>query len=152
MTVAFLPMTIFFIYRASISKQNKIRLVILYGIIGGLGIFYFVNSSEIDGETTADREFDFHDFLGGFNAIHSSLRFDPLVILFILPLIVGLFFTSRHGFREADSITFLILGMLLSAIFIPAFSGAINAPYRFVPLVIFFAMGVGVLFSKRVTE
>jgi len=139
-------MTLFFIYRASISKQNKIRLVILYGIIAGLGVFYFANSS------TGDREFDSHDFWGGFNAIHQSLRFDPLVILFILPLIVGLFFTSRHGFREADSITFLILGMLLSAIFIPALGNAINTPYRFIPLVIFFAMGVGVLLSKKVTE
>jgi len=146
MTVAFLPMTLFFIYRASISKQNKIRLVILYGIIGGLGIFYFANSS------AGDREFDSHDFWGGFNAIHQSLRFDPLVILFMLPLIVGLFFTSKRGFKEADSITFLILGMLLSAIFIPALGTAINTPYRFIPLIIFFAMGVGVLLSKRVTE
>jgi len=146
MTVAFLPMTLFFIYRASIPKQNKIRLVILYGIIAGLGIFYFANSS------TGDREFDFHDFLGGFNAIHQSLRFDPLVILFILPLIVGLFFKSRHGFKESDSINFLIFGMIISAIFIPALGNAINAPYRFIPLVIFFAMGVGMLLSKKSTE
>jgi hypothetical protein len=146
MTVAFLPMTLFFIYRASISKQNKIRLLILYGIIAGLGIFYFANSS------TGDREFDSHDFWGGFNAIHQSLRFDPLVVLFMLPLIVGLFFKSRSGFKEADSITFLILGMLLSAILIPALGATINAPYRFIPLIIFFAMGVGVLLSKKSTE
>jgi len=146
MTVAFLPMTLFFIYRSSISKQNKIRLVIIYGIIAGLGIFYFANSS------TGDLEFDSHDFWGGFNAIHHSLRFDPLVVLFILPLIVGLFFKSRHGFKESDSINFLILGMLLSSILIPAFSSAINVPYRFIPLITFFAMGVGVLLSKRVTE
>jgi len=144
--VAFLPMTLFFIYRASISKQNKIRLLILYGVIAGLGIFYFANSS------TGDREFDFHDFLGGFNAIHQSLRFDPLVVLFMLPLIVGLFFKSRHGFKESDSINFLIFGMIISAIFIPALGNAINAPYRFIPLVIFFAMGVGMLLSKKVTE
>jgi len=150
MTIAFLPMSIFFIYRASISKQKKIRLVILYGIIVVLGILALIltNSSLLSGNLT----FDSHDFWGGFNAIHQSLRFDPLVLLFMLPLIVGLFFKSRHGFREADSITFLILGMLLSAIFIPAFSGAINTPYRFVPLVVFFAMGVGVLLSKKVTE
>jgi hypothetical protein len=101
---------------------------------------------------SSDWEFDSHDFWGGFNAIHQSLRFDPLVILFMLPLIVGLFFKSRHGFREADSITFLILGMILSAIFIPALGATINTPYRFIPLIIFFAMGVGVLLSKKVTE
>jgi len=150
MTVAFFPMTVFFIYRASISKQNKIRLLILYGVIFGLGIIfvYFTGFSLFGG----GGNFDSHDFWGGFNSIHMALRFDPLVVLFMLPLIVGLFFKSRNGFREADSITFLILGMLLSAILIPAFSGAINAPYRFVPLVIFFAMGVGMLLSKKSTE
>jgi len=70
----------------------------------------------------------------------------------MLPLIVGLFFKSRNGFKEADSITFLILGMILSAVLIPAFSTAINMPYRFIPLVVFFAIGVGVLLSKKVTE
>jgi len=150
LTVAFFPMTLFFIYRASISKQQKIRLVIVYGVIVILGILFLIlaNSNLFPGNTT----FDSHDFWGGFNAIHQSLRFDPLVLLFMLPLIVGLFFKSRNRLKEADSITFLILGMLLSAIFIPAFTGAINTPYRFIPLIIFFAMGVGVLLSKRVTE
>jgi len=148
MTVAFLPMTLFFIYRASILKQNKIRLVIVYGIIFGLGIMFLY----VTGSSGDDREFNSHDFWGGFNAIQTSLRFDPLVILFMLPLIVGLFFKSRSGFRESDSITFLILGMILSAIFIPALGNAINAPYRFIPLVVFFAMGVGVLLSKKITE
>jgi len=70
----------------------------------------------------------------------------------MLPLIVGLFFKSRHGFKESDSINFLIFGMIISAIFIPALGNAINAPYRFIPLVIFFAMGVGMLLSKKSTE
>jgi len=150
MTLLFLPMTLFFIYRASISKQNKIRLMILYGIVVVLGVLFLILTNS--GLFSADREFESHDFWGGFNAIHQSLRFDPLVILFMLPLIVGLFFTSRRGFRQADSITFLILGMLLSALLIPALGNAINAPYRFIPLVLFFAMGVGVLLSKKVTE
>jgi hypothetical protein len=151
MTLLFLPMTLFFIYRASISKQNKIRLMILYGIVVVLGVLFLILTNSW--LLSADREFESHDFWGGFNAIHQSLRFDPLVILFMLPLIVGLFFTSRRGFRQADSITFLILGMLLSALLIPSLTGtAINAPYRFIPLVLFFAMGVGVLLSKKVTE
>jgi len=148
MTVGFLPMTLFFIYRASISKQNKILLVIFYGIILGSGIILVFESGIVGGSPN----FDSHDFWGGFNATHTSLRFDPLVVLFMLPLVVGLFLKSRSGFKESDSINFLILGMLLSALFIPAFSGAINAPYRFIPLVVFFAMGVGVLLSKKVTE
>jgi len=148
MTVAFLPMTLFFIYRSSIPKQNKIALVIIYGILFGLGFVYLAQTGTFGG----DGGFDFHDFLGGFNAIHTSLRFDPLVLLFMLPLIVGLFFKSRHGFKESDSINFLIFGIIISALFIPALGNSINAPYRFIPLIVFFAMGVGMLLSKKSTE
>ena len=51
---------------------------------------------------------------------------------------------------HADSIMFLILAMLLSAPIIVGFLGTSNTPYRFLPLVVFFAIGVGILFSKRV--
>jgi len=149
LTAAFLPMTILFIYRASISKQKKIRLVILYGIIVVFGILV-LNLTDSD-LFPANYEFDSHDFWAGFNAIHQALRFDPLVLLFLLPLTVGLFFISRKGFREADSISFLIFGMLLSALFIPALGSGVDVPYRFIPLVVFFAMGVGVL-TKTFTE
>ena len=150
MTIAFFPMTLFFIYRASISRQNKIRVMILYVAIAVLGILFLnlTNSSFISGNAA----FDSHDFLGGFNAIQVSLRFDPLVVIFILPLIVGLFFKSRNGFKESESITFLIFGMILSALFIPALGTGINVPYRFIPLIVFFAMGVGILLSKKSTE
>ena len=43
----------------------------------------------------------------------------------------------------------LIGGMLLIAPFLTGFSDQTNQPYRFVPLVTFFAIGVGVLLSKR---
>jgi len=147
LTAAFLPMTIFFIYRSSISRQKKIHIFILYGVIliCGISFLYFADIKLIPSTS----QFDTHDFWGAFNSIHASLRFDPLVVLFILPLIVGLFFTSRRGVKEADSISFLIFGVLLTAILLPAISGAINVPYRFVPLIVFFAMGVGVLLSKK---
>jgi len=147
-TTAFLPMTLFFIYRANISRSKKIRLMIFYAtvIIAG-ALILIITDTRL---TSAEFEFDAHDFWAGFNAIHTSLRLDSLVLLFILPLIVGLFLTSRRGIKEADSIMFLILGMLLSAVFVPALSGVINVPYRFIPLVVFFAIGVGVLLSKKI--
>ncbi len=72
-----------------------------------------------------------------------------MVILFILPLIVGLFVASRNGIKIADSIMVLIGGILLTAPLLTGFTEQTNQPYRFVPLVVFFAIGVGVLFSKR---
>ena len=147
LTVAFLPMTLFFIFRAEIVKKKKIRVLILYGIIIML-IIVILNFSK----TSVTGEFSSHDFWAGFNAIHTSLRLDGLVLLFMLPLVVGLILISNHGFKQADSIMFLILGMLLSASLLPAFSDIINVPYRFVPLVVFFAMGVGFLLSKKTIE
>jgi len=74
---------------------------------------------------------------------------DGLFLLFLLPLTVGLFIASRKGVLHADSIMFFILTMLLYSPFLGAFSYALNLPYRFIPMIIFFAIGVGVLFSKR---
>jgi len=43
----------------------------------------------------------------------------------------------------------LISGILLIAPILTGFTNQTNQPYRFVPLVVFFAIGVGVLLSKR---
>jgi len=66
-----------------------------------------------------------------------------------LPLTVGLLIASRKGVLHADSIMFFILTMLLLGPLLLAFSDHHNVPYRFIPLIVFFAMGVGVLLSKR---
>jgi len=66
-----------------------------------------------------------------------------------LPLTVGLFVAARKRVLHADSIMFFILTMLLLGPLLLAFSDHHNVPYRFVPLIVFFAMGVGVLLSKR---
>jgi len=155
MTVAFLPMTLFFIYRANISKQTKMRLVIFYGVIVILGItfFFVMETSLLDlGFDAGVGKFSVHDFWGAFTSISSSLRFDGLVLLFLLPLTLGLFHASRSGIIHADSIMVLILGMLLSGPLIDGFSAYIVTPYRFLPLIVFFAMGVGVLLSRKVIE
>jgi len=67
-------------------------------------------------------------------------------MLFMILLIVGLFLVSKSGVKHGESIMVLISGMLLIA---PILTGFTNQPYRFVPLVVFFAIGVGVLLSKR---
>jgi len=39
--------------------------------------------------------------------------------------------------------------MLLYPVFLGAITNAVHPPYRFIPMIIFFAIGIGVLFSKR---
>jgi len=156
MTAAFLPMTLFFIYRANISKQKKVKTVISYGIVVILGIAFLyvmdVQLEDVGYDVETGTKFSTHDLWGGFAAFSYIFRIDGLVLLFLLPLTLGLFHASRRGIVHADSIMFLIFGILLSAPFIQGFSAFVITPYRFFPLIIFFAIGTGILLSRKVTE
>jgi len=141
-------MTLFFVYRTNLSKKKKIRILISYGIIVALALTYL----EITDARFTLGEFDNHDFWAGFSAAYNSLRFDEIVLVFLLPVTVGLFIASRRGIIHADSIMFLILGILLSAPLVEAYSNSISMPYRSITLIVFFAIGTGLLFSKNVTR
>jgi len=143
-------MTLFFIYRASIVKRKKILLFISYGIVFLLvvGILMLLGQSAGLADPSSF-EFKSHDFWGGFSTLSSTFRIDSHVLLFLLPLTVGLFIASRKGVLHADSIMFFISTMLLYSPFLGALTLAQNAPYRYVPMIVFFAIGVGLLLSKR---
>ena len=151
LTAAFLPMTLFFIYRSNISKQKKLRLVTVYSVLAIIGtVILYITGKSLN--TEQYHAFSSHSFWAGFSAVSTSLRLDGLVLLFILPLTIGLFVASRNEVKCADSILFLITGLLLSAPLLPAFSDLANFPYRFVALTVFFALGVSVLLSKKINE
>ena len=150
LTAVFLPMTLFFIYRTNLPKQTKIRTLIYFGVMIVIGV---ILSSYIGGILFVPNDFNSHEFWVGFGAFYTSFRLDGLILVFLIPLTVGLFIASRNGVSQADSIMFLIMGMLLTAPLIGGFfSNFINVPYRFVPMIVFFAIGVGLLLSKRVKE
>jgi len=142
----FIPLTFFFIYQSSISKRKKILITVSYIIIIIIGIIFFITSPIRIVEITT---FKYHDFLMALNAIAFQIRYDVLVLVFILPLIIGLFVASRKGVSHADSILLLITGMLLSQSILVGFTNQHSEQYRFMPLIIFFAVGVGTLLSKN---
>ena len=72
---------------------------------------------------------------------------DFIPVLFLVPLLFGLFVASKNN-RYANSISILIIGILLTAPLLTGMTDKTNQPYRFMPMVIFFAVGVGILFSK----
>ena len=147
LTVAFLPMTMYFIARSTLSKRSKIISLASYGIIIlGLIIGVSVLQTNLTGGKIS---FDMSQFWQGFSAMAIQLRFDYILVLFLLPLTVMLFFASRKGILHADSIMIFILSILLAAPFLLALTAQTNQPYRFVSLSVFFAVGVGVLLSKR---
>ena len=146
LTAAFMPMSIYFILRSNISKKKKIIIsIITAGIIlaGGIAM---MGGSVTQG---TEEKFDVKEFQMGFTSFAFQLRSDGLVMLFMIPLIVGLFIVSKKGVKHGESMMVFISGMLLIAPIITGLTSQTNQPYRFVPLVVFFAIGVGVLLSKR---
>ena len=143
--------TIFYIYRARISSRKKIWAMCSYGgvILIILAVFSFGDSVYGDIINISDSEF----FLA-LNTLGYTLRYDVFIILSLLPVTIGLFFTSRRGFLQADSILVLILTSLLAGPFISMLTGfylqqVVVMPYRFLPLIVFVAIGIGVFLSKK---
>jgi len=150
-TSIFLPMTLFLVYKANISRRKKIALTMTYITISSiaLGIVFSMDTNVVGG--TGEIEFVERFFWNGFVSLAFQLRYDYLVILFLLPLTFGLFIASQKGIIQSDSILMLIAGILFSAPILTGFTDITNQPYRFIPLVVFFAMGVGVILTKRKT-
>jgi len=146
-TGAFFPMTFFFIYESPISRKNKIWVLVSYAAIVVILISGFLFYKDfLLGEL---REFNSHDFWQGFTAFSFEFRHDGLILLFILPLIVGLGVASKKGILYSDSILVLITWIFLLSSLLLAFTTQTNQPYRFMPLVMFFSIGVGTLLSKN---
>lgn len=151
LSIIFFPANVFFIYNMKISKKKKLKLLTPYVAIGIIGIVLIQSGFNFGPESIPYTDFKYHDFWGGFGELNAALRNDPLVLLFLPSLIVGLFFISKKGIIHADSITFMILIMLIHPSLLVAFSEHHNIMYRMIPIIPFFAMGVGLLFSKRPT-
>ena len=151
LTAPYLPMTLIFTYLSDIPRKKKFYILISYIIIGIVGIIgLFILGIDFGGEI-AQRglTFDYIDFWSAFAAWSFQLRFDNLFLLFIVPLTVTLFLISRQGLPQADSALVLIAGTIIAMPILAALTGFNLHPYRYVPLVVFFAIGVGALLSKN---
>ena len=86
-----------------------------------------------------------------FNVLGYALRYDLIIVLSLLPLTLGLFFKFRkENSKRIDSIFVLILTALVAG---PVISMLTDfyfiLPYRFLPLIVFVAVGIGILLSKK---
>lgn len=143
----FLLMTIFSIYRANIGKKRKTLTLISYGLAVALILGIFVAGESIYGNLI---RVDYTEFLIGFSAWYNQMRSDAFLIVSILPLTVGLFLASKRGVFDADSILVLMAGILLLGPILALFTNFyFILPYRYIPLVVFFAVGIGVFLSKK---
>jgi hypothetical protein len=146
--VTYFWMSFFYIYRADINKKTKLFLFGTYGIVIGITYWIFDSGRSIIYDDII--RYDFNAFLDGFTGWGNSMQLDPFVLLFILPLTIALFFKSKNGLKQADSILILLAGSILAG---PLISFVTDfyfiLPYRFIPFVVFMAIGIGVIFSKK---
>ena len=148
LTAQFLPMTLFFIYNEKLPMKKRIYIMIPY--LATIGIVIALILAGVNIAATDVGAFSNYDFIRGFTTLTYQLRADWLILIFLLPLTFALFLKSRKGVRIADSIMILIMGSALSAPLLAGFTGFNIFPYRFMPLIVFFAVGVGTLLSKKI--
>jgi len=137
----FLPLTIFFVLNNT-KGRTRVYITIPYLILMIGGIFVVTTV------TFADSTYMPENFSKGIESLSYQLRFDPIVLIFLLPLSVMLFLKSLKGYSQANSIQVLIFGFILILPILVTFTTLTNEPYRLIPLVVFFAIGVSTLLGK----
>ena len=140
-------MTLFFAGRTSISTKKKVFLLISYVAIIGISSIVIFSGDTIYPNVI---QIDASKFFIGIATFGPLLRYDFLLLLTILPVVVGLTFLRKSHVKEVDSILFLILGTFIAGPILIIFTNFYEIlPYRYIPFIIFYAIGVGILFSKK---
>ena len=146
----FFLMTLFTTYRSQISRRTKIAILISYVVV-----VVFAIAIVFLGDTVYPDVIDvnYNKFILGFQVIVAQLRFDFFFIMALLPVTVGLMFLSKNRLKHADSILILIFGTIIASPILVAGTYHYEIlPYRFVPLLVFFSIGVGMFFSKKISS
>ena len=140
-------MTLFFTARTQISRKTKFALLISYIVIVGISVLVIFSGDTIYPDVV---EIDSSKFFIGLATFGPLLRYDFFLLMSILPVVVGLTYLSKNNLKQIDSVLFLILGTLISGPILVMFTNFYEIlPYRYIPLIIFFAIGIGMFFSKK---
>ena len=140
-------MTLFFAGKSNISKKVKLGLLASYVVVVGISIVIIFSGDTIYPSVI---EIDSSKFFIGIATFTPLLRYDIFLLMTILPVVIGLTFLGRNSSIHSDSILFLILGTLLAGPILIVFTNFYEIlPYRYIPLIVFFAIGVGMFFSKK---
>jgi len=143
----FFLLTLFTTYRSQVSRRTKIALLISYVIIVSVAIAIIFLGDTVYPDVI---EVNSSKFILGFQVIIAQLRFDLFFIMTLLPVTVGLMFLSKNKLKHADSILILIFGTIIASPILVSFTYHYEIlPYRFVPLLVFFSIGVGMFFAKK---
>jgi len=145
--VLWLPISIIVTLLSNIPKKKKIFVISTHIIAIMISLIVFQSSDAVYGNVV---NIDVSEFWIGFTTLASNLRFDVVLLLFLLPVSAGLFLKARNGSKNAVSLIVLISGTILVTPVLEMITDYYFVyPYRYVPLVVFFAIGLSNLFSKK---
>ncbi len=141
-------MNAIFILRSEIP--NKIKLILLGSYVGVFLISYTIFESGKSIIYDDIVRINVNSFYEAFSGWGNAMQLDPLIVLCIIPLVVGLFIKSRNGLKQADSVLIMIGGTILAGPLISLVTDFyFILPYRFIPFIIFTAIGIGLFFTKK---
>lgn len=141
------PVSILVTLLSDISKNKKIFVIVTHVVVIISSLIIFQYSDAIYGNVV---DIDVKEFWIGFTTLAANLRFDVLLLLLLLPVSVGLFLKAKNGNRNSISLIVLICGTILVTPVLEMLTDHYFVyPYRYVPLIVFFAIGLSTLFSKK---
>jgi len=143
----FLILNFYYLMRSDNNRSTKIRTSISYGVIIliMLGLFSIGNTIYDDIIYV-----DFNRFMNSLSDFSSQMRFDSFLLIMILPTTIGLFFAARNGVKHAESMLFFIPCLLLAGPLVAlATDYFVILPYRFIPLIVFFSISVGLVIFRN---
>ena len=145
--VLWLPISILVTLLSDIPKNKKIFVITTHIVAIIISVIIFQYSDAVYGNVI---NIEVSEFWIGFTTLASNLRFDILLLLLLLPVSVGLFLKARNGSKNSISLIVLISGTILVTPVLEMITDYYFVyPYRYVPLVVFFAIGLSTLFSKK---
>jgi hypothetical protein len=143
----FLILNVFYVIKSELDSKTKLRILISYGIV----IFVMLGLFAL-GNTIYDDiiHVDPNRFMNSLSDFSSQMRFDYFMLMMILPVTIALFFVSRSGVAYAESLLFFIPVLLLAGPLVALLTDFyVILPYRFVPLIAFFSISIGVVIFRN---
>ena len=143
----FLILNIYYLFRSDNSRSTKLRILVSYGIMILIMLGLFAVGNTIYDDII---HIDFDRFMNSFSDFSGQLQFDIFLIIMILPVTIGLFFVARNGIKHAESMLFFIASLLLFGPLVALVTDYfVILPYRFVPLIAFFAISIGIIIFRN---
>ena len=143
----FLILNVYYVLRSKLDSKSKLRLMLSYGVVLLVMFGLFAIGNTIYDDIV---QIDTNRFMNSLSDFSSQLRFDSFLLMMILPVTIALFFTARSGTVHAESLLFFISSLLLAGPLVALLTDFyVILPYRFVPLLAFFAIATVVVIFRN---